>query len=269
MGVVIAIILIIIFIEPIIALMLCIIGAFIYLFMFLIGIPAFYFNELVNPSYKLLPSIFVGFVNAMLCFGIYAFLYSSGVRMPYLVGLAGVLFFMPTIRALRYKPKEQEELKEIKEEEQNAENIMLNYYKILGVSKTASLDEIINAYENKKEELIQEYGTTLNKKGELFFKVYAVLSDEESRKKYDEECRLYLHQNSGVYDNLAPVLKKNKHLYEKKANSLINTNDNMNNDILVDSEEKSNEIYKIAKALIITLVFMAILFFLTKDFMDL
>lgn len=265
MGVVITIILIIIFAKPIFYIISYLFTFIFFIFIAIVGIPVFYFNELVNPSYKLLPSTFVGFVNAILCFGIYAFLYSSGVRMPYLVGLAVVLFFMPIIKALRYKPKEQEELKEIKEEEQNAENIMLDYYKILGVSRTASLDEIINAYENKKEELINEYGTALNKKGEFYLKVYSILSDKESRVKYDEECRLYLHQHSGIYNNLVPMMKKNENLYNKANLS----NKQLDIDILVDNEKTSNDMYKIAKALIVTLVFMAILFFLTKDFMDL
>lgn len=265
MGVVIAIILIIIFAKPIFYIISYLFTFIFFIFMAIIGIPVFYFNELINPSYKLFPSIFVGSVNAMLCFSVYAFLYSSGVRMPYLIGLAGVLFLMPIIRALRHKPKEQEELKETKEEKQDTETIMLDYYKILGVSRAASLDEIINAYENKKEELINEYGTALNKKGELYLKVYSILSDETSRTKYDEECKLYLHQHSGIYNNLVPMMKKNENLYNKTNSS----NTQLNNDILVDNEKTSNDMYKIAKALIITLVFMIILFFLTKDFIDL
>ncbi|MBZ7976699.1 MULTISPECIES: hypothetical protein [unclassified Campylobacter] len=99
--------------------------------------------------------------------------------------------------------------------EQDTETIMLDYYKILGVSRAASLDEIINAYEDKKEELINEYGTALNKKGELYLKVYSILSDETSRTKYDEECKLCLHQHSGIYNNLVPMMKKNENLYNK------------------------------------------------------
>ncbi|MBZ7995157.1 hypothetical protein AVCANL279_07405 [Campylobacter canadensis] len=233
-----------------------IIGAFFYLFIFIIGVPVFYFNELTNPSYKLFPSIFVGFINASLCFAMYAFFYNSGVKMHYLIGLGCALFFIPIIKSFTHKEKKQEECKKtIKEEDTNT--IMPNYYELLAVSKTANLDEIINAYENKKEMLINKYGTVLNEKGELFFKAYATLSDETSRAKYDEEYKHFLHQNIGTYEKLVPMFNKNKYLYTK-----------ISTDILIKNKESNKELYKIAKAFAITLVFMAIIFFLTKDFID-
>lgn len=97
----------------------------------------------------------------------------------------------------------------------NADTIMPNYYELLGVSKTASLNEIINAYEKKKAIIIDDYDTLANKKGRELLEAYATLSDETSRAKYDEECRLYLHQHSGIYNNLVPMMKKNENLYNK------------------------------------------------------
>lgn len=148
------------------------------------------------------------------------------------------------------------------EESPNINTTMPNYYELLGVSKTASLDEIINAYEKKKAIIIDDYDTLANKKGKKLFEAYATLSDKESRAKYDEECRLYLHQHSGIYNNLVPMMKKNENLYNKTNSE----EQPLNNKILVDSEEESNKTYYNWKRALIIAFGIAITHFLFKYF---
>ncbi|MBZ7976698.1 MULTISPECIES: DnaJ domain-containing protein [unclassified Campylobacter] len=99
-------------------------------------------------------------------------------------------------------------------EEDLQTNTMDNHYEILGIDYNANLDEIVNAYENKKALLIEDYGTATNKKGKRLFKAYATLSDETSRAKYDEEYKQFLHRHSKVYSKLVPMFKKNEDLYK-------------------------------------------------------
>lgn len=172
---------------------------------------------------------------------------------PFLIGIGVViivLFLIVSFIGFLFsdKPSEKDKQKFIvtndnfNDDEEKLLNInttMPNYYELLGVSKIASLDEIINAYENKKAAIIDDYGTATNKKGKKIFEAYSILSSEISRVKYDEEYKQYLHQNSGVYNNLVPMMKKNETLYDKTDLS----NKQLDDDILVDSEEKSKAIY--------------------------
>lgn len=82
-------------------------------------------------------------------------------------------------------------------EEDIDEGIRLDYYKILGVSKSANEDEIAIAYHNQKTKKINEdsidevvYTST------QIEEAYAILSDPQKRKSYDES-RVYSSEEVG------------------------------------------------------------------------
>jgi curved DNA-binding protein len=72
----------------------------------------------------------------------------------------------------------------------------IDYYKVIGVDKTASADEIKNAYRKLARKMHPDLNPDdkeANKKFQQLSEAYEVLSDQEKRKKYDQYGEQWKH----------------------------------------------------------------------------